>query len=145
MPLFIDLVASTHKQGECSHDDCDWSSSHVLSYGAVSGAVTVLLFTALICITAVLIESPAGPPPDNTVFESIELVAVIVGFGLLSRSRSSLRYGYRGIRIRTAHSQGLILCQRFLFVSPGASIAERPEHIVPTTITGRPTTASGRR
>jgi hypothetical protein len=56
-------------------------------YGAIAGAVseaaTVLIFTALIGITAVLLESPAGPPPDNTVFESISFVAFIVVWGAL--------------------------------------------------------------
>ncbi|TQQ78824.1 hypothetical protein EGH24_12755 [Halonotius terrestris] len=51
--------------------------------GAVSGGVTVLIFTALIGITAALIGSPPGPPPDRTVSEAIEFVAFIVGFGLL--------------------------------------------------------------
>jgi hypothetical protein len=56
-------------------------------YGAVagvfSGTVSVLVFTILIGITAALIGSPPGPPPDRTVSEAVELVAVIVGFGLL--------------------------------------------------------------
>ena len=51
--------------------------------GAFSGAVSVLVFTILIGITASLIGSPLGPPPDRTVSEAIELVVVIVGFGLL--------------------------------------------------------------
>jgi hypothetical protein len=51
--------------------------------GAFSGTVSVLVFTILIGITAALIGSPPGPPPDRTVSEAIELVAVIVGFGLL--------------------------------------------------------------
>ena len=51
--------------------------------GAVSGAVSVLVFTILIGVTAALFGSPLGPPPDRTVSEAIELVAVIVGFGLL--------------------------------------------------------------
>jgi hypothetical protein len=68
--------------------------------GAVSGAVTVLIFTTLTGITAVLLESPAGPPPDRTVSEAIEFVAFIVGFGLLftlpliAPIAASVGYGY---------------------------------------------------
>jgi hypothetical protein len=51
--------------------------------GAVSGAVSILVFTILIGITAALLGPSFGPPPDRTVSEAIELVAVIVGFGLL--------------------------------------------------------------
>lgn len=51
--------------------------------GAVSGALSVLLFTTLMGITAVLIGSPPGPPPDRTVVEAIEFLAVFVGVGLL--------------------------------------------------------------
>ena len=68
--------------------------------GAVSGAVSVLVFTVLIGITAALLGSPPGPPPDRTVSEAIELVAVIVGFGLLftlpliAPIAASVGYGY---------------------------------------------------
>jgi len=51
--------------------------------GAVSGAVSVLVFAILIGVTAAVFGSPLGPLPDRTVSEAIELVAVIVGFGLL--------------------------------------------------------------
>ncbi|QKY22079.1 hypothetical protein B4589_016840 (plasmid) [Halolamina sp. CBA1230] len=51
--------------------------------GAFSGVVSVFVFTTLIGITATLIESPAGAPPDGTVFESISFVAVIVVWGAL--------------------------------------------------------------
>ena len=68
--------------------------------GVVSGVVSVLVFTVLIGITAVLIGSPGGPPPGGTVFESISFVAVIVGFGLLfalpfiGPIAASVGYGY---------------------------------------------------
>ena len=68
--------------------------------GAFSGAVSVLVFTILIGITAALIGAPLGPPPNRTVSEAIELVAVIVGFGLLftlpliAPIAASVGYGY---------------------------------------------------
>jgi hypothetical protein len=67
---------------------------------AVSGAVSVLVFTLLIGITAALIGPSFCPPPDRTGFEAIELVAVIVGFGLLFTLplivpiAASVGYGY---------------------------------------------------
>ncbi|MFC5366204.1 hypothetical protein [Salinirubrum litoreum] len=52
--------------------------------GAISGAVAVFLFTALVGITAIVLEAPTiGPPTSGTVFEAIEFLALIVGLGLL--------------------------------------------------------------
>jgi hypothetical protein len=74
--------------------------------GAFSGAISVLVFTILVGITAALIGSPPGPPPDRTVSEAIELVTVIVGFGLLftlpliAPVAATVGYGYEWYLVR---------------------------------------------
>jgi hypothetical protein len=69
--------------------------------GSVSGAVSMLVFTILIDVTATVFGSLLAPLPDTTVFEAIKLVAVIVGFGLLftlpliAPIAATVGYGYK--------------------------------------------------